>query len=192
MNPQGEHSEEPLAEPSPGKGTETHAGQRKAASSPGSGGGADEKGPGSNPVSRLAGESRALFEDLREWVDLRVQLVQVDVEERIEKAANEIISVVMVVVLGLFALAFLLHGLAIWIGAALGATQWGYLVVAGVLGLTTLALKTAKPDFMRRRKDSLQHDASLPESPAPKAQLPQSATVDFEQADDKKEGEDHG
>lgn len=109
---------------------------------------------GGGRFTRMAGESRALFDDLREWVDLRVQLVQVEIEERIEKMVNEAISMVMVVVVGLFALAFLLHGLAIWIGDALGAQQWGYLIMATVLGLITVILKTAKPDFVGGRKDS--------------------------------------
>lgn len=119
----------------------------------------DERG---GRISRFAGESRALFDDLREWVDLRVQLVQVEIEERIEKMANEAISLIMVAVVGLFAVAFLLHGLAIWISDALGAQQWGYLIMALVLGLITVILKTAKPDFVGKRQEN-----SVPELKAP-------------------------
>ena len=145
-----------------------------------------------NPVSRLAGESRALFDDLREWVDLRVQLVQVDIEERIEKAANEVIAIIMVVVLGLFALLFLLHGLAIWLGEILGGLHWGYLIVAGVLGLTTMALRTVKPDFMSRRQASSAEDKeALPEYRPPKAILPESTDTDAEADEEKMEGEAH-
>lgn len=117
-------------------------------------------------MTRLAGESRALFDDLREWVDLRVQLVQVEVEERIEKAANEAIAMIMVIVVGLFAVAFLLHGVAIWIGDALGGQQWGYLIVAAFLGLVTLILKTAKPDFVGKRKESSEQKAVAASKPA--------------------------
>jgi len=149
-------------------------------------------------MSRLAGESRALFDDLREWVDLRVQLVQVDVEERIEKAANEIIAIVMVAVLGLFALAFLLHGVAIWLGEALGGVQWGYLIVAAVLGLTTLALKSARPDFVRRRSGKEEAATErLPASAGPKAELPAASTSRSEEtsstdAAESKEGGENG
>lgn len=126
-----------------------------------------------NRMTRLAGESRALFDDLREWVDLRVQLVQVEIEERIEKMANELIAIIIVVVLGLFAVAFLLHGVAIWIGEALGGTQWGYLIVAGVLGLITLIVKATKPDFVGRQKSSA--PAQIPAPPVTK-KLGQSST----------------
>ena len=105
---------------------------------------------GRGPMGRLANESRALFDDLREWVDLRVQLVQVDVEERIEKAANEIITIMIVVVMALFTAVFLLHGVAVWIGSALGGMHWGYLIVAVFLGLLTLVLRFVKPNHMRR------------------------------------------
>lgn len=174
------------------KGSSTPTGEEHAAPEFSPENNQDPEKSAKNPVRRLAGESRALFDDLREWVDLKVQLVQVDIEERIEKAANEIIALVMVVVLGLFAAAFLLHGLAIWLGSVLGGAQWGYLIVAGVLGFTTLILKSAKVDFMSRRKEESPPKAdSLPRSSGPKATLPQMASKASETVE-KREGEDHG
>jgi hypothetical protein len=192
MNPRGEHIGEdaPHGDIPPKSARQK---ERETGSKSGQSKGGSEEGEGrGNPVSRLAGESRALFDDLREWVDLRVQLVQVDIEERIEKAANEVIAVIMVVVLGLFALAFLLHGLAIWIGTALGGTHWGYLIVAGILALTTIALRSVKPDFMSRRQQSPSpKEGVLPASRSPKAILPENTHTDTDIAEDKKEGEEH-
>jgi len=141
-----------------------------------------------NRMTRLAGESRALFDDLREWVDLRVQLVQVEIEERIEKMANELIAIIIVVVLGLFAVAFLLHGVAIWIGEALGGTQWGYLIVAGVLGLITLIVKATKPDFVGHQKKS--EPAQIPAPPTTrKLEQTSSSPMSTESADKEQLGE---
>lgn len=100
-------------------------------------------------LSHLAGETRALWEDMREWVDLRVELVQVDIEERIQKAANEIMAVLLAAVLGLFAMAFLLHGISVWLGRLLGATEWGYVLVGLVLAIAALIVRRVKPDLAR-------------------------------------------
>ena len=100
-------------------------------------------------LSHLAGETRALWEDMREWVDLRVELVQVDIEERIQKAANEIMATLLAVVLGLFAMAFLLHGIAVWLGRLLGAVEWGYLLAGLVLAIAALIVKRVKPGLAR-------------------------------------------
>jgi len=66
-------------------------------------------------VAHVAAESRALWDDLREWVDLRVQLIQIDIEERIEKALNDMLAALIVVVLVLFALFLLLQAAALWL-----------------------------------------------------------------------------
>ena len=126
--------------------TDTHAAPQGAAE----GGDARRRTSGDGPMGRLANESRALFDDLREWVDLRVQLVQVEVEERVERAANEVISLMIVAVMALFAFSFLLHGVAVWIGTALGGTHWGYLIVAAFLTLLTFVLRTARPNHIKR------------------------------------------
>ncbi len=135
-----------------------------------------------NPVGRLAGESRALFDDLREWVDLRVQLVQVDIEERIEKAANEAIAVIAVLVLALFAVVFLLHGVAVWIGSALGGVQWGYLIVGGFLAVITLIIHSVKPDFVGSRKRKEAGSPALKASEPPHS-LPEQSESTSTKAD---------
>jgi len=192
MNPRGEHIDDD-ALPGDAPPKSDHQTSQKTGGRNGTPKSGTEDGEGrGNPVSRIAGESRALFEDLREWVDLRVQLVQVDIEERIEKAANEVIAVIMVAVLGLFALAFLLHGLAIWLGGALGGTHWGYLIVAGVLALTTIALRSVKPDFMSRRQQApSSKEEALQEPGSPKAILPENTHTGTDDVEETKEGEEH-
>jgi hypothetical protein len=143
----------------------------RSAASDAAGGSDHTSRPGA--MGRIALESRALFDDLREWVDLRVQLIQVDVEERIQQAANEIMSIVLVMVLALFTMVFLLHGVAVWLGSLLGGLHWGYLMVGAFLGCVTWVVRRARPNHVKRI-------ASLYRGPgpdsAPKTEDPLSLT----------------
>ena len=106
--------------------------------------------PKSGPMGRIAQESRGLVDDLCEWVDLRIQLIQMDVEERIEKVANELMSMMVILVMALFTVVFLLHGVAVWIGSVLGGTHWGYLIVGTLLGFVTWAVRRSRPNHFRQ------------------------------------------
>lgn len=119
-------------------------------------------------LGKLASESRGLIEDLREWVDLRMQLVQVDVEERIQAVANQMAAMLVVLVFGLFTALFLLHGVSVLIGTALGNEAWGYLIVAAFLGVMTLAVHLVKPTLITRsNKESLGEEKQSTESLSP-------------------------
>jgi len=128
-------------------------------------------------LGQFASESRELIEDLREWVDLRVELVQVDIEERIQAVANQMAAMLIATVFGLFTALFLLHGLSVLIGNALGNEAWGYLIIAAVLGVVTLVVHLAKPTLIRRpSKEATGGDdepsGSLPAVAEPKKLMP--------------------
>ena len=108
-----------------------------------------EKGAGQNRVSSFANETRSLVADIKEWVDLRVRLVQLEIEERIETLANQLISLVAVTVLGLFAIMFLLMGLAVWIGNLLESPALGYVIVGSALALITTVIHLVRPRIMK-------------------------------------------
>lgn len=158
MEPQQQHTE--------GKSGTTGAGDRSESTSR------------SGPMGRIAHESRALFDDLREWVDLRVQLIQVDVEERIEKAANEIMSMVLVMVMALFTMVFLLHGLAIWLGTLLGGAQWGYLIIGAFLGFLTWMIRRVRPNHFRRMASMYRVEAPAEEETTLSLKEAESAAPD--------------
>jgi len=125
-----------------------------------------------NPVAHVAAESRALWDDLREWVDLRVQLIQIDIEERIEKALNDMLAALIVVVLVLFALFFLLQAAALWLGQVLGHDQMGYVVVALTLIAVSLLVKVVKPTLVRPALHGRKKTIDTPGSPSTKDSLP--------------------
>ncbi len=114
----------------------------------------DAGGNSSGRLGRIAAESKGLVEDVKEWVELRVQLLQMEIEERIESVANQVISVIAVAVLALFTALFLLLGVAQFLGEWLGRDAWGYVIVGVVLALVTVFIHSSKPRFIKRLPDT--------------------------------------
>jgi len=126
-------------------------------------------------METIAAESRGLFEDLKEWVDLRVQLVQMEIEERIEKTANQVISVIAVVILALFSSVFLLHALALFAAEWLGSLALGYLSVGAVLAMITTIVHLSKPRFIKRTSSGkAKTESSKLQAPQEHGKLPVS------------------
>ena len=114
----------------------------------------DSGGTSSGRLGRIAEESKGLVDDVKEWVELRVQLLQMEIEERIESVANQVISVIAVAVLALFTALFLLLGAAQFLGEWLGRDAWGYVIVGVVLALVTVFIHSSKPRFIKRLPDT--------------------------------------
>lgn len=93
-----------------------------------------------NKVQRIGSQTRGLFEDFTSWVELRLRLFQVDVQDRIRKKVDEAIIKAAPVAVGLLGGFFALVTAALFIGWALGHPAWGFLIVTGLLFLTTGAL----------------------------------------------------
>lgn len=99
-------------------------------------------------VERMTEETKGLVGDLTSWVELRLKLTQLEVEERVEARLNDlIIKVIIGVVAGIAGL-FALITLALAIGAWLGHPAWGFLVVTVLLLLVAGALRAAQPHLV--------------------------------------------
>src|SRR5690606_4060859 len=59
-------------------------------------------------VGRVIAELRGLIGDVKEWAELRLQLLQFQVEERIEKFAVKVLAAIMTTIVGVLSLLFLL------------------------------------------------------------------------------------
>ncbi|WP_072714562.1 phage holin family protein [Rhodothermus profundi] len=95
---------------------------------------------------RLRQQTQELVEDLRAWVELRLTLTQMEIEERIETQIRRLLLRLLIGALAGLAAVFVLVAVALGLGAWLGHTGWGFLVVA--LGLMAVA---AGLHFSRRR-----------------------------------------
>ncbi|MFP4228956.1 MAG: phage holin family protein [Salinivenus sp.] len=97
------------------------------------------------PLGRIAGHTQGLVEDLREWIDLRVDLAVLEVEEKVDDLRNEVALGLTLAFFGLFAVLFVLTTIALGIGWLLGHPFWGFLAVSTALVLIVIALYAARP-----------------------------------------------
>ncbi len=106
--------------------------------------------PGSeSKLKSIARETKGLINDLKDWVDLRVKLLQIEVEERIEAAASKIISLLLVAVLGVFAGLMFLIAIAEALSLWLGHPSFGYIIVGVVMAGLAFLLNRSRPRFGR-------------------------------------------
>jgi len=133
---------------------------------------------GGGPLRRIAGHTQGLVEDLREWIDLRIDLAILEVEERVDDLRNEVALGLTLAFFGFFAVFFVLVTVALGIGWVLGHPFWGFLIVALLLSVFVAVVAQTRPDLappsnlfdrIRGGVDSDDSDASpdLPDADAP-------------------------
>jgi hypothetical protein len=109
-------------------------------------------------LARITDEVTGLGEDLKEWVELRLELVQAEVNERIEHVKAEVKQGAAAGVFAVLGALFLLVTLALGLGWWLGHPFWGFLIVTLLLfagaGVCYLVLKPAPPPQARRGPSS--------------------------------------
>lgn len=96
--------------------------------------------PHQGKVARVTSHVASLSADLREWVELRIDLLKAEVQEKIEAVKASLrrkgIAIALLLaagVLALYALGFLLGALAWALGGLFGHAAWGFLAVAVLL-----------------------------------------------------------
>lgn len=99
-------------------------------------------------LERIAIHTQGLITDLREWIDLRLDLALIEVEERVDDFRNNLALGLTVAFLGFFAVFFGLTTLALGLGWLFGHAFWGFLVVSALLMLIIIALRVARPALM--------------------------------------------
>ncbi len=86
-----------------------------------------------NKLERISQHTKGLFDEITGWVDLRVKLVQVDLQEQFETKKIQIALGAAMGLLAFFALMFLLTTIALGLGALFGHPAWGFLGVTVLL-----------------------------------------------------------
>jgi len=107
-----------------------------------------EESPDGGKVSRIAAHTQGLFADLREWIDLRVDLAVLEMEERLDAFKNDLALGLTVAVFAFFAAFFSLTTVALGVGWLLGHPFWGFLAVSVALILIIVTLRVMKPALM--------------------------------------------
>jgi len=73
--------------------------------------------PEGGKVSRIAAHTQGLFADLREWIDLRVDLAILEVEERLDAFKNDLALGITLALFAFFAsdtVLSIVTGFAVW------------------------------------------------------------------------------
>ncbi len=128
--------------------------------------------PHQTKLDRVTGHVAALSADLREWTELRIDLVKRQIEgiqaqiERFQHYAAAAGFFVPAALLALTAVLFLFVTVALGIGALLGSYAWGFFVttllllvgaaVLGWLGLRSVREAQARAEEARRRERDTQ------------------------------------
>lgn len=127
-------------------------------------------------LGRIAGHTRGLVDDLREWIDLRLDLAILEVEEQVDTLRNEVALGITLAFLGFFAALFVFTTVALGLGWLLGHPFWGFLIVAVVLVAVVAVLARTRPDLVppsnlferiRGRTDEAAADEDRPIRDAP-------------------------
>lgn len=120
-------------------------------------------GSGAKGLARLREETQGLVADVREWVELRIELAQLEVEERIDERLNQLLLAAIMALIMLFIAIFLLITIALGLGWWLGHPMWGFLIVTGVLALTGGAMYRLRPSLteLLRSENSEQKQTEL-------------------------------
>ena len=129
--------------------------------------------PHQTKIERVTGHLAALSADLREWTELRIDLVKRQVEglqgqlERVQHYLNSAPFFVLALGFGLSGLTFLFVALAFGIGAMVGSLGAGFLITAvllliaggvlGWLGLRRVRRAEAEAAEARKRERDAKH-----------------------------------
>ena len=100
---------------------------------------------------RIVAGSRELAMDVVEMVDLKMQLLQVQIEERIEGRINEAVQRAIVVGIVSGGVLFLLVAASLGLGALLGHDALGFLAVSVLLFLVAFILGRIRLQMVRFR-----------------------------------------
>ena len=131
--------------------------------------------PHQTKLDRVTGHVAALSADLREWVELRIDLVKRQVEglqgilERVQHYLDAAPFFVGALALGLSGVMFVFVAVAFGIGALVGSLGWGFLITAVLLlavggGLGWLGLKRVRraqeeaAEARKRERDARHRD----------------------------------
>lgn len=133
-------------------------------------------------VHRVAAHMQGLFDDLRTWIDLRIDLAILRVEERIDKLQNDIALGITLAIFGFFAALFSLATLALGVGWILGHPFWGFLAVSVALILIVAILQLIQPSLVsssnlsRRLQGEQDDDADQRETSSGPSSTPDEST----------------
>jgi uncharacterized membrane protein YqjE len=99
-------------------------------------------------VDRILSDTKSLSEDVLEWLRLKVQLIQIEVHERIAEEVNAILSSIMVLSIIVIAMFLGLMALGLYIGELVGDDALGLAIVAAFAAIVALIMGRTQPQWI--------------------------------------------
>lgn len=103
----------------------------------------------SGKIGRLTNEAKGLVDDTRQWVDAKLRLFELDMEEKLDGIANKVVAGATVVFLASLALVFGLVALALMLGDIWGRQSLGFMAVSGGCFLVAVLIHWLRPKFVK-------------------------------------------
>jgi uncharacterized membrane protein YqjE len=117
-------------------------------------------------LERLATHTRGLAEDVRTWIDLKLELTKLEIEEKIEEKIRGIMMLGVLMVLAVLVVVFALVAASFGLGHWLGHPAWGFLCTTGALMVALLIVKAIRSRGKRASsKEPLQRTHAKSEQP---------------------------
>ncbi|PEN15159.1 hypothetical protein CRI94_02425 [Longibacter salinarum] len=136
-------------------------------------------------LQRMTDDTKGIVTDLREWIDLRLDLAVREINDKVDDAASQAALGVVLAILAFFTGLFGLTTIALGLGWWLGRPFWGFLIVSGLLSLVAFIVATVAkrhpivvetPLFQKIRGDRYQSDDESTDSASDDTPSPESAT----------------
>ena len=108
-----------------------------------------DEGVKDSRLQRIGNQTKGLVDDVKSWVELRMELTQIDVEDRVEQKVNEAMAGAALAGLGAITVLFFLVAAAVFLGDLLGHLAYGFLAIGGLLLIVTIVLRMMRPTIVR-------------------------------------------
>ncbi len=107
-----------------------------------------DAGTGTGKIQRLSRQTRSLVDDVKSWVELKMTLTQMEIEEKVDEKVNEAVNGAVIAAMFFMAAFFGLTAAALGLGHLLGHPAWGFLIVMALMLIGALILRAAKPKIV--------------------------------------------
>ena len=90
-----------------------------------------------------------LMENIGDYIETRIELMKLKAIDKVSGIISSLVSVLLISIMLIFAIAILNIGLAIWIGNLLGGVAYGFFAVGGFYLLIALLLIAFKSKWLK-------------------------------------------
>jgi hypothetical protein len=116
----------------------------------GNGNGKEEPDNGPEFIEERKEMIEELFERTEDYIKTNVQLLKLKAVDRVAEVISTVVAKLATVILGFFFLLMINLGIAIWLGNLMGATHYGFMVVAGFYLLLTIIIMATGKNLIKK------------------------------------------